>query len=159
MSSISRLLRGGGRREDVDLKKDYSIDGILGGKFSFKNISLSLSLIHSYTHTLSQNYLRKFYSRDLFLQLWSSLMSRHLKLGNHSVKSLSGDVCSGLSHLDKNSLTLTGKNPRTLNQHIIPRPLEPTNKNCWKCINDERPTGMKHTTVGWDDGGKICKIN
>ena len=29
----------------------------------------------------------------------------------------------------------------------------------WKCrINDERPTGIKHTTVGWDDGGKIGKI-
>ena len=25
-------------------------------------------------------------------------------------------------------------------------------------INDERPTGNKHTTVGWDDGGKIGKI-
>ena len=25
-------------------------------------------------------------------------------------------------------------------------------------INDERPTGKKHTTVGWDDGGKIGKI-
>ena len=22
----------------------------------------------------------------------------------------------------------------------------------------ERPTGKKHTTVGWDDGGKIGKI-
>ena len=21
-----------------------------------------------------------------------------------------------------------------------------------------RPTGKKHTTVGWDDGGKKCKI-
>ena len=25
-------------------------------------------------------------------------------------------------------------------------------------INDERPTGKKHTTVRWDDGGKIGKI-
>ena len=25
-------------------------------------------------------------------------------------------------------------------------------------INDERPTGKKHTTVGWDDSGKIGKI-
>ena len=24
--------------------------------------------------------------------------------------------------------------------------------------NDERPTGKKHANVGWDDGGKICKI-
>jgi len=31
VSSISRLLRGG-RRDESDLKKDYSIDGILGGK-------------------------------------------------------------------------------------------------------------------------------
>lgn len=30
ISSISRLLRGGSR--DLDGKKDYSIDGILGGK-------------------------------------------------------------------------------------------------------------------------------
>ena len=29
-------------------------------------------------------------------------------------------------------------------------------KTCWKCcINNERPTGNKHTTVGWNDGGKI----
>ena len=26
------------------------------------------------------------------------------------------------------------------------------------CINNERPTGKKHTTVRWDDGGKIGKI-
>jgi len=26
------------------------------------------------------------------------------------------------------------------------------------CINDERPTGKKHKTVGWDEGGKIGKI-
>ena len=27
--------------------------------------------------------------------------------------------------------------------------------NCWKCcINNERPTGKKHTNFGWDDGGK-----
>jgi hypothetical protein len=33
VSSISRLLRGGGRRDaDPDGKKDYTIDGILGGK-------------------------------------------------------------------------------------------------------------------------------
>ena len=25
-------------------------------------------------------------------------------------------------------------------------------------INNERPTGKKHTNVGWDDGGKIGKI-
>ena len=25
-------------------------------------------------------------------------------------------------------------------------------------INDERPTGKKHTNVGWDDGRKIGKI-
>ena len=25
-------------------------------------------------------------------------------------------------------------------------------------IDDERPTGKKHTTVGWDDGGKIGKM-
>ncbi|XP_023724410.1 protein gooseberry-neuro [Cryptotermes secundus] len=31
VSSISRLLRGG-RRDETDLKKDYSIDGILGGR-------------------------------------------------------------------------------------------------------------------------------
>ena len=32
-------------------------------------------------------------------------------------------------------------------------------KTCQKCrINDERPTGKKNTTVGWDDGGKIGKI-
>ena len=23
---------------------------------------------------------------------------------------------------------------------------------------NERPTGKKHTTVGWDDGGKIGKV-
>lgn len=33
ISSISRLLRGGAR--DPDGKKDYSIDGILGGKLPF----------------------------------------------------------------------------------------------------------------------------
>ena len=32
-----------------------------------------------------------------------------------------------------------------------------THKTCWKCFNDERLTGKKHTTVGWDDGGKIAK--
>lgn len=32
VSSISRLLRGSGRRDDPDGKKDYTIDGILGGK-------------------------------------------------------------------------------------------------------------------------------
>ncbi|KAK9703104.1 Paired box domain [Popillia japonica] len=32
ISSISRHLRGGSRREDLDGKKDYSIDGILGGR-------------------------------------------------------------------------------------------------------------------------------
>lgn len=33
VSSISRLLRGGCKREsDVDSKKDYTIHGILGGK-------------------------------------------------------------------------------------------------------------------------------
>jgi hypothetical protein len=32
-------------------------------------------------------------------------------------------------------------------------------KELLKCrINDERPTGNKHTTDGWDDGGKIGKI-
>ena len=31
--------------------------------------------------------------------------------------------------------------------------------SCWKCcINNERPTGKKHTNVEWDDGGKIGKI-
>jgi hypothetical protein len=25
-------------------------------------------------------------------------------------------------------------------------------------VNDERPIGKKHTTVGWDDGGKIDRI-
>jgi hypothetical protein len=25
-------------------------------------------------------------------------------------------------------------------------------------INDERPTGKKHTNVGWDNGGKMGKI-
>ena len=30
-----------------------------------------------------------------------------------------------------------------------------THKTCWKCrINDEKATGKKNTTVGWDDGGK-----
>ena len=33
-----------------------------------------------------------------------------------------------------------------------------THKTCLKCINDERPTGKKHTNVGWDDSGKIGKI-
>ena len=34
-----------------------------------------------------------------------------------------------------------------------------TNKTCLKCrINGERPTGKKHATVGWDDGGKIGKM-
>ena len=34
-----------------------------------------------------------------------------------------------------------------------------THKTHWKCcINNERPTGKKHTSVGWDDGWKICKI-
>ena len=33
-----------------------------------------------------------------------------------------------------------------------------THKTCWKCINDERPTEKKHTTVGWDDSGNIGKI-
>ncbi|XP_071052126.1 protein gooseberry-neuro-like isoform X2 [Onthophagus taurus] len=32
VSLISRLLRGGSRREDIEGKKDYSIDGILGGR-------------------------------------------------------------------------------------------------------------------------------
>uniref|UniRef100_A0A1Y1K1H5 Paired domain-containing protein n=1 Tax=Photinus pyralis TaxID=7054 RepID=A0A1Y1K1H5_PHOPY len=32
VSSISRLLRGGGRRDELDCKKDYTIDGILGGR-------------------------------------------------------------------------------------------------------------------------------
>ncbi|CAG9865106.1 unnamed protein product [Phyllotreta striolata] len=32
VSSISRLLRGGSRRDDPDCKKDYTINGILGGK-------------------------------------------------------------------------------------------------------------------------------
>lgn len=32
VSSISRLLRGGGRRDDPECKKDYTIDGILGGR-------------------------------------------------------------------------------------------------------------------------------
>ena len=28
-------------------------------------------------------------------------------------------------------------------------------KTCWKCcINNERPTGKKHTSVRWDDGEK-----
>ena len=30
-----------------------------------------------------------------------------------------------------------------------------TYKTCWKCCNNnERPTGKKHTNVGWDDDGK-----
>ena len=34
-----------------------------------------------------------------------------------------------------------------------------TNKTCWKCcINNKRPTGKKHTDIGWDNGGKIGKI-
>lgn len=37
ISSISRLLRGGAR--DPDGKKDYSIDGILGGKTTFLNLT------------------------------------------------------------------------------------------------------------------------
>ena len=29
--------------------------------------------------------------------------------------------------------------------------VEVTHKTCWKCcINNERPTGKKHTNVGWD---------
>ena len=32
-----------------------------------------------------------------------------------------------------------------------PRPVESR-------VDDERPTEKKHTTVGWDDGGKIGKI-
>ena len=33
------------------------------------------------------------------------------------------------------------------------------NKTCWEgFINNERPTGKKHTNVGRDDGGKIGKI-
>ena len=27
-------------------------------------------------------------------------------------------------------------------------------KTCWKFINNERPTGKKHTSVRWDDGEK-----
>jgi hypothetical protein len=27
-----------------------------------------------------------------------------------------------------------------------------------KPVENERPTGKKHTNVGWDDGGKIGKI-
>lgn len=37
ISSITRLLRGGNRRDDPDGKKDYTISGILGGKFSCKH--------------------------------------------------------------------------------------------------------------------------
>ena len=34
-----------------------------------------------------------------------------------------------------------------------------SHKTCYKCcINDKKSTGKKHTTVGWDDGGKIGKI-
>jgi hypothetical protein len=33
-----------------------------------------------------------------------------------------------------------------------------THKTCWKCcINNERPTGKKHTNFGWDDGEKYVK--
>ena len=40
-----------------------------------------------------------------------------------------------------------------------PRLSNKQNLTSWKCrINDERPTGKKHTSVGWDDGGKIGKI-
>ena len=31
-------------------------------------------------------------------------------------------------------------------------------KTWWKCINNESSTGKKHTTVGWDDVGKLGKI-
>ena len=35
-----------------------------------------------------------------------------------------------------------------------------THKTCWKCcINNKRPTGKKHTSVGWEDGEKIGKNN
>ena len=30
-----------------------------------------------------------------------------------------------------------------------------THKTCWECrVNNERPTGKKHTSVGWDDCAK-----
>ena len=49
------------------------------------------------------------------------------------------------------------------NQLFELQPLKPgdrrnfnTHKTCWKCrINNESPTGKKHTTVGRNDGGKI----
>lgn len=44
ISAISRLLRGNGRREDPDSKKDYTINGILGGEFKIQVI-LSIKLV------------------------------------------------------------------------------------------------------------------
>ena len=50
-------------------------------------------------------------------------------------------------------------NGQGLEQETWDRRNSNTHKTCYKCrINDERPTGQKHTTVGWDDGGKIGKI-
>lgn len=43
MSSINRLLRGSDRRDD-DGRKDYSIHGILGGKYSFSSYFYYLQL-------------------------------------------------------------------------------------------------------------------
>ena len=33
-----------------------------------------------------------------------------------------------------------------------------THKTCLNYINDERSTGKKHTTVEWDDSGKLGQI-
>lgn len=46
VSSINRLLRGSDRRDD-DGRKDYSIHGILGGKFLFIFSILFLDVIFS----------------------------------------------------------------------------------------------------------------
>lgn len=35
ISAISKLLRGSTRKDDIDGKKDYSIDGILGGELFY----------------------------------------------------------------------------------------------------------------------------
>ena len=45
----------------------------------------------------------------------------------------------------------------------LPKPGDRRNFNTYKTllkcrINNERSTRKKHTTVGWDDGGKIDKI-
>ena len=107
---------------------------------------LSLSLVKIWKiHRLSSNMLTRRKESDTYL----ASVSRHRGMRQNMMNI--DKYCSFQPALCASSAEAWPKpgDRRNFNTH----------KTRWKCrIKDKRPTGKKHTTVGWDNGGKIGKI-